>query len=227
MLKIGIIDDGVGIFATYYKLKQAVSADFVCLISDTRFVNMPRERMLAAGADMTARLNALGCGVIVLSSVPLSVLAYKRLQAVCACPLYSSEPPVLHASAYTASGVLVAGDKRVVNRLSSSTVLPCAMDEFPAFAESGSEREIVEYIERKLVPYDGSFDCIALADSAMNAYKRCFSRVCPNVQIFDSLEGVARRIRKKYKKSAREEGSCTVIDQNGAVIGEKYALFLQ
>ena len=61
----------------------------------------------------------------------------------------------------------------------------------------------------------------------MNAYKRCFSRACPNVQIFDSLEGVARRIRKKYKKSAREECSCIVIDRNGVKIDEKYALFLQ
>ena len=227
MLKIGIIDDCVGIFPTYYKLKQAVSADFICIISDVRFTDMPRDNLIAASYEMTKRLTELGCDAIVLSSVSLSSLAYKKLQNLCGCPLYSSDAPVLHASTYTASGVLVAGNGRVVNRLSSPTVIPCAMDEFPLLAESGNERVIVEYVEKSLAPYDGKFDCIALADSAMNAYKRCFSRACPNVQIFDSLEGVARIIRKKYKKSARDECSCIVIDRNGVKIDEKYALFLQ
>ena len=149
MLKIGIIDDCVGIFPTYYKLKQAVSADFICIISDVRFTDMPRDNLIAASYEMTKRLTELGCDAIVLSSVSLSSLAYKKLQNLCGCPLYSSDAPVLHASTYTASGVLVAGNGRVVNRLSSPTVIPCAMDEFPLLAESGNERVIVEYVEKK------------------------------------------------------------------------------
>ena len=79
MLKIGIIDDCVGIFTTYYKLKQAVSADFICMLSDIRFADMPRDTLIAASCDMTKRLTDLGCDAIVLSSVSLSALDRKSV----------------------------------------------------------------------------------------------------------------------------------------------------
>lgn len=228
MLTIGILDDGVGIFPTYYKLKQVVSAEFICEIySKAPFATLNREQMYNESRQAVERLVSLGCDAIVLSSVSLSSFLYKRLQSICSVPLFSSDAPVMHASTYTASGVLVAGAGAVVNRLSSPTVTPCPMDDFYSLAEDGNERQIVEYIERELSPYDGAFDCIALADSSMNVYKRCFSRAVPNVHIFDSLEGVARRIRKKYKKSSKEESTCTLIDHNGEAISEKYAIFLE
>ena len=228
MLKIGILDDGVGVFPTYYKLKQAVSAEFLCEVySVTRFVTLPNERLIGEANQAIAQLVDAGCEAIVISSVSLSALAYKRLQNFCPVPLYSCDAPVMHASTYTASGVLAVGSRRVVNRLSSPTVTPCAMDDFPHLAEEGNERLLVEYIEKSLSPYEGTFYCIALADSSMNVYKRCFSRVVPNVHVFDSLEGVARRLRKKYKKSAKEESTCLLIDHNGEKICEKYAIFLE
>jgi len=61
----------------------------------------------------------------------------------------------------------------------------------------------------------------------MNMYRSCFARVFPNVQIFDSLEGVARKIRKKYKKTVKEESSFVFIDGKNRNIAEKYAYFIE
>lgn len=229
MLTIGLIDDGIGVFSVYYKLKQSFAANYICKICDTAFPfgKQKSEVLLSAGKKAVDDLARLNCNFIVLSSVTLSTLLYKRLCACSPVPLYSCEAPVLHASTYTASGVLVAGDSSVISRFKEPNVLPCAMDEFPLLAENAREREIVQYIASAVAEYEGRFDCIALANSSMNMYKRCFSRVCPNAQVFDSLEGVARRLRKKYKKNTKDECSVAVLDQDNVDITQKYALFLE
>jgi hypothetical protein len=101
------------------------------------------------------------------------------------------------------------------------------MADFPLLADVGNNKNIVDYIRDVTAPFDGQFDCIALAHSSMNLYKNCFARVFPNVQIFDSLDGVARRIKKKYKKHAKDDGEIIVIDANGNSLAEKYTRFLQ
>lgn len=229
MLTIGIIDDGTGIFATYYKLKQVVSGNFICKLTDDDFPlsKLPSAQMFAVGRRAIDNLVALNCDIAVLSSVALSALCFKRLSAYCPVPLYCCEAPVLHAATYTASGVLVCGDNASYLKQTLPNVLCCAMESFPVLAENGTERQIVDYIDQCLAEFDGKFDCIALASSSMNMYKHCFARVCPNVRVFDSLDGVARKIRKKYKKLAHDDGSVTVLNQQGQDVTEKYAIFLE
>lgn len=229
MLNIGIIDDGVGIFATYYKLRQVVCGNFICKVLDKSFPlsKLPVSELYSVGKQAIDELVNLGCDLIVLSSVTLSAVCYKRLSLNCPVPLYASEAPVLHAATYTVSGVLVCGDGDYALRQSVPNVLCCVMDRFPLLAEQANERKIVDYIDECLQDYVGKFDCVALASSSMNMYKHCFSRVCPNVRIFDSLDGVARKIRKKYKKIAKEDGSCAVVNQAGQDMTEKYGIFLE
>ena len=151
---------------------------------------------------------------------------YKQIASICPVPLYGSDAPVLHASTYTASSVLICAENASCIRCGIPNALYCVMDRFHLLAEQSNERQIVDYIEQCLQQYTG-FDCIALASSSMNMYKHCFNRVCPNARVFDSLDGVARRILKKYAKIARDEGVCKVIDRQGTDITEKYADFFE
>lgn len=229
MLTIGIVDDGVGFYPTLNKLKQVVSANFVCMLVNENFPlgNATSHQLLQAGSSAINKLTNMDCNAVVLSSIALSARCFKTMSAASSVPLFGCDAPVMHASTYTASKVLVVGDRYVIRAQSLPNVIACDMPYFPQLAENGDERELVKYIEQCCERYSGMFDCIALANSSMNMYKHCFSRVFPNVQIFDSLEGVARKIRKKYKKSAKEEGTCTIIDGLGNQISEKYDFFLQ
>ena len=229
MLTIGIVDDGIGAYPTLNKLKQVVSANFICMICEQNFPlgNCNGGQLLAIGNAALTKLAQMGCDAVVLSSVSLSSRCFKPLSTQSPVDLFGCDAPVMHASTYTASKVLVVGDKFVTRAQSLPNVIAREMSEFSILAEAGDERAIVKYIEQSVESLYGQFDCIALGSSSMNMYKHCFSRVFPNVQIFDSLEGVARRIRKKYKKVPKEEGCCTVVNANGEPISEKYAFFLE
>lgn len=228
MMTFGIIDDGVGVFPTYYKLRQVVGGNFVCMLLDDCFPlnKLDSQQLYEAGKQAVESLVDLGCDVIVLSSVCLSSV-YRRLSSICQVPLYVSEAPVLHAATYTASNVLVCSESAILLRSRVSSALYCVMDEFPVLAEQSREKQIVDYIERCLQPYYGQFDCIALASSSMNMYKHCFNRVCPNARVFDSLDGVARKIRKKYAKLAKDDGGSRIVNRKLADITEKYIGFLE
>ena len=230
MLTLGIVDDGVGLIPTLTKLKQVVSANYVCLLTLDHFPlgNKSGKELYGVGATAVDKFVELGCDAVVLSSVALSSRCLKPLTlAHPELSLFGCEAPVMHASTYTASRVLVVGDKFVTRSVNLSGVITVAMPDFPALAEVGDERTIVRYVSECCEQLYGQFDCIALANSSMNMYKHCFSRVFPNVQIFDSLEGVARRIRKKYKKMPKEDSTVTLLDLNGNEITEKYSIFLE
>ena len=229
MLTIGIIDDGIGAYPTLNKLRQAVTANYICMICDKSFPlgNCNGAELLKIGSAALNQLVKMGCDVVVLSSVALSSRCFKPFSQSYSVDLFGCDAPIMHASTYTASKVLVVGDKFVTRAQTLTSIIAREMSEFPILAEQGNEREIVNYISQSVENLYGQFDCIALANSSMNMYKHCFNRVFPNVQIFDSLEGVARRIRKKYKKVPKEESSCAVVDVNGNPLDEKYAFFLE
>lgn len=227
MLTFGIIDDGVGVFPTYYKLRQVVNGNFIFALLNESFPlsKLNNQQLYNVGRQAINSLVDVGCDVIIISSVSLST-QYKRLAQICSIPLYASEAPILHALTYTASNVLVCGDSVSYIR-PNTNALYCVMDNFSVIAEQACERQIVGYIEQCIQPYVGQFDCIALASSSMNLYKHCFNRVCPNARVFDSLDGVARKIRKKYGKIAKDDGVCKIYDQQGVDITEKYSIFFE
>ena len=229
MLTVGLIDDGIGFVPTLNKLKQSVSAHFVCMVANEHFPlgNCNGKTLITVGSSALSKLTELGCDAVVFSSVALSSRCFKPLSlSNPELTIFGCDAPVMHASTYTASRVLVVGDSYAVKSQTLAGVIPVAMPDFPLLAEVGDERDIVRYISESCEQLYGQFDCIALANSSMNMYKHCFSRVFPNVQIFDSLEGVARRLRKKYRKLGKEDSFVTVIDASGAEIGEKYSIFL-
>ena len=229
MLTVGLIDDGIGFVPTLTKLKQVVSAHFICMVVGEHFPlgNCNSKQLITVGSNALTKLMEMGCDAVVFSSVALSSRCLKPLSLSNPdMTIFGCDAPVMHASTYTASRVLVVGDRFAVRAQTLSGVIPIAMPDFPALAEVGDERDIVHYISDCCEELYGQFDCIALANSSMNMYKHCFSRVFPNVQIFDSLEGVARRIRKKYRKFPKDDSIVTVIDADGKEIGEKYSIFL-
>lgn len=226
MVTIGIVDDGVGIFPTLYKLKQVLPSNVIGLIYGEQLHLLPKNKLLNVAQHCVDLLKNKGCDCVVFSSVDLSTSAYKTLISQTDYPIFGCEAPVNHATTYTISNVLVCGGPKV-KYLRMPNVLPCVMDDFPTLAQAGNIKNIVDYVRTVTAPFDGKFDCIALAHSSMNLYKNCFARVFPNVQIFDSLDGMARRLRKKYKKHATDDGDITLIDQNGCDLAEKYAKFLQ
>lgn len=228
MISIGVVDDGVGFAPTLNKLKQVVSAEFICVICGDDFPlgDKSGTQLMSVGVKAINLLADMGCKAAVLSSVSLTSRCLRSLQGN-AIALFGCDAPVLHASTYTASRVLLVGDVFALRNQTMSGLITVPMPEFPILAEEGNERQIVRYISDLCECFSGQFDCIALANSSMNLYKHCFSRVFPNVKIFDSLEGVARRIRKTYKKERREDSFCRVIDLQGNDIGEKYTFFTE
>lgn len=225
MLSIAIVDDGVGFVPTLNKLKQAVSADYTCVVCDKDFPlgDKSAAELLSVGDKALKTAENLGCDAAVFSSVALTTRCLKVLNSPVA--LFGCDAPVLHASTYTASRVLLVGDAFSVRAQTLGGIISVPMPMFPVLAEEDNERKIVEYISDLCEKYSGQFDCIAIANSSMNLYKYCFSRVFPNVKIFDSLEGVARKIRKIYKKYPRDDSTCRIIDLDGKLLREKYTFF--
>ena len=226
MVTIGIVDDGVGIFPTLYKLKQVVPCNIVALISSDNFHTLDKHKLCTLAEKYVEVLKSRGCDCVVFSSVDLSMASYKYLVGQTDYPIFGCEAPINHATTYTISNVLVCGGPKV-KYVRQPNVIPCPLPDFPMLAEMGNIKNIVEYIRQTTAPFDGQFDCIALAHSTMNLYKNCFARVFPNVQIFDSLDGVARRVRKRYKKYAKDDGDVTLMDPSGNDICSKYANYLQ
>lgn len=229
-MKILIVDDGVGAFATLSKLRYAVSAQYVVRILNENFPLGERthKQLMILAEQQMEFAEKEGFDAVVFSSIALSMASVRALSANYTTPLFGCEAPILHASTYTASQVLLAGDAfsaRVAKRYPNVISVPLC--DFPRLVESGAdEREIVRYISEHTEQYCGNFDCIALGSSSMNLYRHCFSRVFPNAQIFDSLEGVARRLRKKYKKNGNAESSVQVVGENGDNLTEKYNFFI-
>ncbi|HIR66058.1 MAG TPA: hypothetical protein IAC95_04190 [Candidatus Fimimonas gallinarum] len=228
-MKIAIIDDGVGAFATLNKLKYGLYADYTVKILDNHFPlgNFSRQQLCDIALHCVEDAVQQNFDTVVFSSTALSMAAVKNLSSRQDMDVFGCDAPILHASTYTASQVLVVGDKFVARASSRfPNVIPLALEQFPVLAERADEREIVSYIEDATQNYYGKFDCIALGNSSMNLYKHCFSRVFPNTHVFDSLEGVARKLRKKYKKNLKEESTVKICGEKGVDLQQKYHFFV-
>lgn len=223
MINFGIVDDNIGGFAVANKIRAALPCGITCLLMDP----LPTEtyRLFELGKKYVTELLHNGCDAAVISNIALSNACGRPLSAI-GLPVFYCEAPVLHAATYTASRVLIAG-RGYLRKSDPQNVILCEMADFCTLAEQGNERKIVEYIADCCEQYCGSFDCIALAHSSMNLYKRCFRRVFPNVQVFDSVDGVARRIRKKYRKLCKDEGVFGVVNSRFEDISEKFKQFIE
>lgn len=237
-MKIEIIDDGVGAFATLNKIKYGLSADYSVQILDEHFPlgNLRRQELFPLAKSALESAISRNADAVLFSSIALSMASAKTLAATCETPVFGCEAPIIHAGTYTASQVLVVGDAYVFQAAKRfPNVIALNLPNFAALAESGAdEREIVNYIAQNAEKFSGQFDCIALGCSSMNLYKHCFSRVFPNAQIFDSLEGVARKLRKKYhknnhdeRKNNRDESTVTVFNQKMQDLSQKYNFFIE
>lgn len=227
MLTISIVDDGVGCLATYSKLKQAVLANYQCIMLQDAFPlgKLSRQRLFAIANKVCRELLSKGSDIVVFSSVALSNVCTRHFVQQ-GLPVFGCDAPIGHSCTYTASKVLVVGDKCVTDNVRLSNVIALPLPDFPILAEKGNERDIVQYLTTQIEDLQG-FDCIAFANSSMNLYKHCFRRVVPNVQIFDTLQGISRRLYKKYHKFSAEESTIAVLDQQRQDISEKYCYFLQ
>lgn len=220
MLTIGLIDDNTGGFYLLQKLKQSLPCNYKFVLCGKPFGGVKRA-LFDRVEKLTKRLlSEQGCDAVVYASVALSFVG--RALSARGLPVFYCEAPVLHAATYTVSNVLVACCDATCDRMPADNVITVAMPRFPELSEQGNEQHIVDYITACADMYVGQFDCIALGHSSMNNYKRCFKRVFPNAQVFDSADGVVRRIRKKYRKHVRDEGDFVLLDENFEDITDKF-----
>lgn len=228
-MKILIVDDGVGVFSTLNKLCRSFPADYTVLILNKQFPlgEQSHKQLFAVAHNVLNR--AQQYDAVVFSSVALSMVTAKTLAQQADVPLFGCDIPLLHAGTYTASQVLAIGDALVVQHAKRyPNVITLSLPLFTHMAENGAdEKEMVDYIAENAEKYSGSFDCIALGNSSMILYKNCFSRVFPNARIFDGLDGVARKIRKTFKKSKNIESTVGIFDENFQNVSEKYYFFLE
>lgn len=229
-MKILVVDDGVGAFPTVNKLCYCLPADYTVLIFGQSFPLGERSAKQLFEVAYRA-LNYAQNGnfdAVVFSSVTLAMTTVKTLSRQSPLPLFGCEIPLVHSCTYTASQVLAVGDEVVAQHAKRfASVIPLALPCFSSLAESGAdERTVVAYVAENIEKYAGSFDCIALGNSSMNLYKNCFSRVFPNAKIFDGLDGVARKMRKTFKKNKSAEPSVRILGENNENLLEKYNFFL-
>lgn len=229
-MKILIVDDGVGAFPTLNKLKCGISADYTVKILDGHFPlgNSSVQQLHSLAQATLCEAYDNGFDAVVFSSIALSMTTVKYLYSQSRLPLFGCDIPLVHAGTYTASQVLAVGDD-VVTRMAKKypNVIALSLPQFAQLAESGAdEREVVAYVAENAEKFSGSFDCIALGNSSMNLYKNCFSRVFPNARIFDSLDGVARKLHKTFKKNKTTDSSVCVLSESGLDLAEKYRFFL-
>lgn len=229
MLSVGIIDEGIGGVYACCKLKQVICADYHVKVVEDKLPlgSCGKTRLIQIADKATQSLLNEGCDVIILSSIALNGACYKLLSKHYDVPFFGCEAPINHALTYTVTNVLAVGDKFVTSYINSPNVITCAMPEFPRIAETFSERKVVDYITDTLDGYTGQFDCIALANSSMNVYKNCFKQVFPNVQIFDSIDGTVRRLKKRFKHTSKDDSSFEVTDSNNIALTEKYSIFFE
>lgn len=223
MVKIGVIDDNAGGMYLLGKLRQTLPCNYEFVLADKPFVGGGRA-LFARAEALTKTLFSRGCDAVVYSSVALAYVG--RALSVRGNSVYYCETPVLHSATYTVSNVLVATCDPSATFPSDNTIT-VVMPRFVELAEAGNEQQIVDYIRECADKYSGSFDCIALGHSSMNNYKRCFKRVFPNAQVFDSVDGVVRRLRKKYRKNIKDDGVCVILDEDFNDLTEKYSYFLE
>lgn len=224
MLTIGVVDDNLGGVYLLGKLRAALPTNYMCVVCDKPFVGA-RRMLFERVEDIVGRLKSRGCDVVVLSSVALAFVG--RALSARGNNVFYCETPVMHAATYTISNILVASCDKADVKQSPDNVINVYMPDFVSLAADGNEQKMVDYISSCAECYSGQFDCIALGHSSMNGYKRCFKRVFPNAQIFDSVDGVVRRMRKKYRKYCKEEGTVTILDEDMQDVTDKFSAFMQ
>ena len=224
MLTIGVVDDNIGGLYLASKLRAALPCNYICLLCAKPFGGAKR-KMFERAEECVDKLQSAGCDAVVLAPVALGFVGRALSQR--GRNVYYCETPILHAATYTVSNILVVSCDEQRDKLPVDNVISVYMPRFTELAEAGNEQNMVDYIAECAEGHSGQFDCIALGHSSMNGYKRCFKRVFPNAQVFDSVDGVVRRMRKKYRKHCKDDGELTVVDDDWNDVTDKYALLLR
>lgn len=214
MLTLGFIDDGIGVCAAIGKVARQLPCKCIALVPrNYSFVGKRTSELNCFGTDAVSTLFSLGCNGVVFSSCLLSLLCKRSfLQNP---SVYFCEVPLLHASSYTASSVVVFAEKPLLRTLRYGTAIAVDSHGFDGVADTGNQRQICNFIEDKLRPHFGKFDCIALSSGSMSLNKSCFKMACPNVQIFDCFDGVARKLKRNFRKRSVGEFSVHFVGTDG------------
>ena len=103
MLTVGLVDDGIGFVPTLTKLKQVVSAHFICMVTSEQFPlgNCNSKQLIAVGSSALSKLVELGCDAVVFSSVALSSRCLKPLtQSNPDLTIFGCDAPVIGTGVY-------------------------------------------------------------------------------------------------------------------------------
>lgn len=202
MIKIGLIDDGAGICAATAKIMRCLSADCVAMIADTPFSGLSLSELASLAVTSAEKLQAVGCDAVVICSQAMTYAAKRRTFPL---PTYFCETPVLHSATYTASNVVVFGDRYSFRQVKIPNAIVIDAEKFSEIALTCSDKQIADYIEKTLAPYEGQFDCIALSDGLMSLKAECFNMAFPSVRVFDSVDGVVRKLKKAFNKQVKRQ----------------------
>lgn len=210
MVQIGFIDDGIGVCAAALRTLKSVGTDCIAMIcSGGPFCKMRLTELADLAESSAKKLQNAGCDAVVFCSPTMSYAAKKRNYSL---PVYFCETPVMHSATYTASSVVVFGDRYSARQVKIPNAIVVCAEDFRDIALTGSDRQIAAYVENKLAPYEGKFDCIAVSDGLMSLKSSCFNMAFPGVRVFDCVDGVVRRLKKTYEKTARKQRKKSIIE---------------
>ncbi|MBQ3067108.1 MAG: hypothetical protein IJD18_03660 [Clostridia bacterium] len=214
---IAVVDNNLGLYPTMEKLHYVTGHNCVGVLWEQT------ERDFCAMLEQSKR---------VVENLDVSAVVLGNPQFAHACQsqvdgqfVFGCDAPVLHALTYTASNVLLCADGATCHfykrkNLANLLCLDCSPMLHNNFYNS-KNRQVCQTVCSLVDGVDGRFDCIVFAHSNLNLYKTFFQQCYPNVKLFDNLEGVARKLKKRLKKGNRD-GQNFVLAPNGEKITEMF-----
>ncbi|MBO5773145.1 MAG: aspartate/glutamate racemase family protein [Clostridia bacterium] len=202
-LKIAIADSGAGGLNLLKKLFYTLPANYVYFADGKNFPygNKTARQLFQIGKQIVERYDDVDAIVFACNTMSQNCLS--ALQT--AFPqkrIIGCTPPVNQASTYTANNFVLLATPSTISatkRLPYSAVpVPC-YDLATLVENNAKDVELLEHLEGLLSAVDKPFDCIVLGCTHFSVLKTLLYRLYPAIKIFDSVDGVANRIKKTFK----------------------------
>lgn len=206
-LKIAIADSGAGGINLLKKLYYTLPAHYVYFadLKNFPYGNKGAHELYQIGKAIVERF--LDFDAVVFACNTMSQNCLSALQnAFPNKKIIGCTPPVNQASTYTANNfVLLATPSTIkATKRLPYCAIPLGAEELASLVENNQkDSEILAYLEQLFATVDKPFDCIVLGCTHYSSLKTLLYRMYPAIKIFDSVDGVANRIKKTFKSRIR------------------------
>lgn len=207
MLKIGLIDSGIGEFSVLKGLIDGgVNAEYYCLFDNKYhpYGQKTQSELVAIGYSGMQQLIDLGVDIVIIACNTLTSTACRVLRTMFDIPIIGVEPPIKPAAAFCNNILLLATPStlksvRVCDMMHKYTdknfYFPDMARLAPLIEENFDKKQIISrFLEDNLKNYT-KVDGIVLGCTHYNFVQEEIKNILPDAQIFSNIDGVVRRTK--------------------------------